>query len=63
MYSSQPFKVKCHLDCESCLVVRLDSHLQRASLGRHSALLNSYRAAAVRYTVLTGIECWIDVES
>lgn len=34
MYSSQPFKVKCHLDCESCLVVRLDSHLQLGIAGQ-----------------------------
>lgn len=26
MYSSQPFKVKCHLDRESCFFGRLDAH-------------------------------------
>lgn len=36
MYSSQPFKVKCHLGCESCLSVGWDSRFHWDSLGRRS---------------------------
>ena len=46
MYSSQPFKVKCHFDCESCLFVRWDPHFHWESLGSRSLLLNSYRASS-----------------
>lgn len=63
MYSSQPFKVKCHLDCESCLFGRWDAHFHWELLGRHSMLLRSHQATVVEYAALKAIEQWIDMKT
>lgn len=38
MYNSQPFRMKCHIDCESCLFGSWETHCSREFLTRHSQL-------------------------
>lgn len=44
MYNSQPFRMKCHIDCESCLFGSWELHCSREFLSRHSPLRHTLNA-------------------
>lgn len=62
MYSSQRFRVKCHLGCDMCLFVRWDSQFHWESLGRRSLLLCLYEAGVTKCSAFKATALWIDMK-
>lgn len=60
MYNRQPFRMKCHIDCESCLFGSWETHCSREFLSRRSALTTQthFKSAATVRACGNTVEGW-----
>lgn len=54
MYNSQPFRMKCHADCESCLFGSWETHCSREFLSRHSPLTTQKHVESAATVIACG---------